>query len=97
MSDDSVQVSAAPFAPLNKPVVRTVDIDQPPKDYQTAELLPLPSKEVLQEIGRAAIRFGQLEHLLKVIYKRSDKNDSLDSTLAVMGSLISSRGWLHKK
>jgi hypothetical protein len=76
---------------LNKPVVRTADIDQPPKDYQTAELLPLPSKEVLQEIGRAAIRFGQLEHLLKVIYKRSDKNDSLDSTLAVMGSLILSR------
>ena len=49
MSEDSVQVSAAPFAPLNKPVVRTVDIDQPPKDYHTAELLPLPSKEVLKK------------------------------------------------
>ncbi len=44
---------------------------------QTAELLPLPSKEVRQEIGQAAIRFGQLEHPLKVIYKRSDKNISL--------------------
>jgi hypothetical protein len=74
---------------LNKPVVRTVDIDQPPENYQTAELLPLPSKEVLQEIGRAAIHFGQLEHLLKVIYKRSDKNVSLDSSLGKLngGSL----------
>jgi hypothetical protein len=47
MSDDTVKVSAAPFSPLKKPVVRTVDSDHHPKDYQIAELLPLPSKEVL--------------------------------------------------
>lgn len=66
---------------MKNPVVRTFGSDQPPKDYQTAELLPLPSKEVLQEIGWAAIRFGQLEQLLKVIYKRSDKDVSLDPSL----------------
>jgi hypothetical protein len=77
MSDDSVQVSSAP---LNKPVVRTVDIDQPPKDHQMAQM-SLPSKEVLQAIGRATIRFGQLEHLLKLIHKRSGQNIALDASL----------------
>jgi hypothetical protein len=41
----------------------------------------LPSKEVLQAIGRAAIRFGQLEHPFKLIYKRSGQNISHDASL----------------
>ncbi len=81
MNDDS---SSGLCCSFDRPVARTVDIEQPQKDYQTAELLPLPSKEVLQEIGRAAICFGQPEHLLKVIYKRSDKNVSLDSSLEIL-------------
>ena len=98
MSDDTVKVSAAPFPPLKKPVVCTVDSDHHPKDYQFAELLPLLSKEVLQEIGRAAIRFGQLEHLLKVINKRSDKNVSLESSLEKLngGSLGALLNGIHR-
>ena len=37
-----------------------------PKDFQIGKAL-LPSKEVLEAIGRAAVRFGQLEHLLKLV------------------------------
>ena len=50
-----------------------LDTRQPARDYQMAKLA-LPSKEVLQEIGRAVVLFGQLEHLLKIIYKRTGQN-----------------------
>ena len=57
MSDDRFLVSAA-----------AVDA---PKGYQIVKPT-LPSKEALESIGRAVIRLGQLEHLLKLIYKRTD-------------------------
>lgn len=46
-----------------------------PKGYQMVTPA-LPSKDVLEELGRFAIRLGQLEHLLKLIYKRSHENVS---------------------
>jgi hypothetical protein len=51
-----------------------------PKDFQIGKAL-LPSKEVLEAIGRAAVRFGQLEHLLKLVYKRSGNDISLKASL----------------
>jgi hypothetical protein len=72
MSDEGFMVSAAAF--------------DAPKGYQMVKST-LPSKEVLQAIGRAAVRLGQLEHLLKQIYKRSDKNVSFDDSLDLEFSL----------
>ena len=40
------------------------------EDYQMATL-DLPSEEALAAIGRAVVRFAQLEYVLKVIYKRT--------------------------
>ena len=51
-----------------------------PKNFQMAKA-SLPSQEVQQAIGRTAIRFGQLEPLLKLIYKRSRNNISLEACL----------------
>jgi len=49
--------------------------------------LGLPSNEVLREIGRVAVRFGQLEHLLKIIYKRSGQNILLRTILKLKVTL----------
>lgn len=57
-----------------------------PKGYQMVTPM-LPSNEVLQELGRFALRLGQLEHLLKLIYKRSHENVSLDDSLELTISL----------
>ena len=79
MSDDRDMFSAAPMNIL------------PQENYQMVSWKPLPSDQVLQEIGRLAIRLGQLEHLLKLIYKRTDStisfNDSLDLTFS-LGALL---------
>ena len=67
-----------------------LDTRKPARDYQMAELA-LPSKEVLQEIGRAVVRFGQLEHLLKIIYKRTGQNILLRTVLkfkVTLGGLL---------
>jgi hypothetical protein len=40
-----------------------------------------------KNFGRFAIRLGQLEHLLKLIYKRSHENVSLDDSLELTISL----------
>src|ERR1044071_981971 len=67
-----------------------------PKDFQMAKAL-LPSQEVQQAIGRAALRFGQLEHLLKLIYKRSGNNISLEVCLEKLdgGSLAALLGGIR--
>lgn len=72
MSDEGFMVSAAAL--------------DAPKGYQLVKPT-LPSKKVLEAIGRTAIRLGQLEHLLKLIYKRSDKNVSFDDSLDLEFSL----------
>ena len=82
MSDDklSVEVSAMP----------SFDTRQPARDYQMVELA-LPSDKVLQEIGRAVVRFGQLEHLLKIIHKRTGQNILLRPALELkitLGGLL---------
>lgn len=77
-----------------------------PKGYQMVTPT-LPSNEVLQELGRFALRLGQLEHLLKLIYKRSHENVSLDDSLELtislgtllngthMGKPVEFKGLLH--
>ncbi len=82
MSDDklSVEVSAMP----------SFDTRQPARDYQMVELA-LPSDKVLQEIGRAVVRFGQLEHLLKIIHKRTGQDILLRPALELkitLGGLL---------
>lgn len=82
MSDDVGMFSAAAFKH---------DIKPPAKDHQMVDWRPLPSNDVLQALGRVAIRLSQLEHLLKLIYKRSDKNVSFDESLKLkisLGSLL---------
>src|SRR3954469_3290637 len=70
MDDGGFTVSAAAF--------------HAPKNFQMAKP-SMPSQEVQQAIGRAAIRFGQLEHLLKLIYKRSGNTISLETCLEKLG------------
>jgi hypothetical protein len=47
----------------------------------------LPPDEVLLEIGRATVRFGQLEHVLKLIHKRTTPGMLLRMVLNLKVSL----------
>ena len=81
------QVSAAPSED-GAPIIAYVH--RPKADHQMAEL-ELPSKDSLQEIGRAVIRYAQLEHLLKVVYKRTEQDMPLAAVLKLkfsLGSLL---------
>jgi hypothetical protein len=70
MSD--IPVSAVPSRPLQL---------QEPSSHQIVSLLVLPSEAVVREIGRAVILFAQLEHFLKVIYKRAIPGATLPEVL----------------
>ena len=69
---------------------------EPKKDHQMVNLI-LPSKEVLQEIGRTLVLFGQLEHLLKLVHKRTTKNMPLHAVLQLKvtlgGLLTGAKEW----
>lgn len=62
---------------------------------QLVDLSAEPSEEYLKELGRIANRFGQLEHMLKLVIKRKDKRsfwdvfDKKSFGKASIGSLLS--------
>ena len=62
--------------------------------------LELPPAEVLMAIAQAVVLFAQLEHLLKIIHKRTDNTIGLDEVLDLrlsLGTILNGSNTLGKE